>query len=74
MPFVTDGPYAETKAVLAGYWIAECDSSDRATEQADFGLPRQNMWPPTRMPTYGRRAESATEVSVQTRGAEKQRR
>jgi hypothetical protein len=37
VPFVTDGPYAETKAVLAGYWIAECDSFDRATElQADL--------------------------------------
>ena len=28
-PFVTDGPYAETQEVLAGYWIVECDSFDR---------------------------------------------
>ena len=32
--FVTDGPYAETQEVLAGYWIVECDSYDRATEIA----------------------------------------
>jgi hypothetical protein len=34
MPVVTDGPYAETTEVLAGYWIVECDSFDRATEIA----------------------------------------
>jgi hypothetical protein len=27
---VTDGPYAETQEVLAGYWIVECTSFDRA--------------------------------------------
>lgn len=34
VPFVTDGPYAETQEVLAGYWIVECASFDRATEIA----------------------------------------
>ena len=34
VPLVTDGPYAETQEVLAGYWIVECDSFDRATEIA----------------------------------------
>ncbi len=34
VPAVTDGPYAETQEVLAGYWIVECDSFDRATEIA----------------------------------------
>ena len=34
VPVVTDGPYAETYEVLAGYWIVECDSFDRATEIA----------------------------------------
>jgi hypothetical protein len=35
---VTDGPYAETQEVLAGYWIVECISFDRATEiAAGFG-------------------------------------
>jgi hypothetical protein len=28
---VTDGPYAEATEVLAGYWIVECESFDRAT-------------------------------------------
>jgi hypothetical protein len=34
VPAVTDGPYAETYEVLAGYWIVECESFDRATEVA----------------------------------------
>jgi hypothetical protein len=34
VPVVTDGPYAETQEVLAGYWIVECESFDRATEIA----------------------------------------
>ncbi|OZM70135.1 hypothetical protein CFN78_26900 [Amycolatopsis antarctica] len=33
-PVVTDGPYAETQEVLAGYWIVDCVSIDRATEIA----------------------------------------
>lgn len=33
-PVVTDGPYAESQEVLAGYWVLECDSFDRATEIA----------------------------------------
>jgi len=33
-PVVTDGPYAEAEEVLAGYWIVECASFDRATEIA----------------------------------------
>lgn len=31
---VTDGPYAESKEVLAGFWIVDVDSIDRATEIA----------------------------------------
>jgi hypothetical protein len=34
VPVVTDGPYAETQEVLAGYWIVECENLDRATEIA----------------------------------------
>lgn len=33
-PVVTDGPYAETEEVLAGYTIVECVSFDRAAEIA----------------------------------------
>ena len=29
-PEVTDGPFAETKEFLAGYWIVDCDSVERA--------------------------------------------
>jgi hypothetical protein len=31
---VTDGPYPETQEVLAGFWIVDCASFDRATEIA----------------------------------------
>ena len=34
VPVVTDGPYAESEEVLAGYWVVDCDSFDRATEIA----------------------------------------
>jgi hypothetical protein len=34
VPVVTDGPYAESEEVLAGYWVVECASFDRATEIA----------------------------------------
>ena len=33
-PVATDGPYAETQEVLAGYWIVDCESFDRATQIA----------------------------------------
>jgi len=33
-PVVTDGPYPEATEVLAGYWIVDCESFDRATEIA----------------------------------------
>jgi hypothetical protein len=33
---VTDGPYAETKEVLAGFWIVDVESIDRATEIAAY--------------------------------------
>jgi hypothetical protein len=31
---VTDGPFAETEEVLAGYWLVDCAGIDRATEIA----------------------------------------
>jgi hypothetical protein len=34
VPVVTDGPYAETEEVLAGFWIVDVESFDRATEIA----------------------------------------
>jgi hypothetical protein len=34
VPAVTDGPYIEAKEFLAGYYLVECDSLERATELA----------------------------------------
>jgi hypothetical protein len=31
-PVVTDGPFAETKEQLAGFWIIDCESLDEALE------------------------------------------
>jgi hypothetical protein len=33
-PLVTDGPFAETKEQLAGFFVIECDSPERANEIA----------------------------------------
>lgn len=33
-PVVTEGPFAETKEFLAGYWIVDCDTAERAVEIA----------------------------------------
>src|SRR3954452_25533301 len=33
-PEITDGPFAESKEFLAGYWIVDCDSRERACEIA----------------------------------------
>jgi len=40
---VTDGPYAEAEEVLAGYWVVECNSFDRATEIVCRSARDQNM-------------------------------
>ncbi|MGW6568481.1 YciI family protein [Streptomyces sp. NPDC054975] len=33
-PVITDGPYSETKELLAGYWVLDCASMERVTEIA----------------------------------------
>jgi hypothetical protein len=33
-PEVTDGPFAEAKEFLAGFWIIDCESKERAYELA----------------------------------------
>ena len=33
-PVVTEGPFAETKEFLAGFWIVDCDTPERAYEIA----------------------------------------
>ncbi|MGW6737670.1 YciI family protein [Streptomyces sp. NPDC055013] len=32
---ITDGPYSETKELLAGYWVLDCASMERVTEIAE---------------------------------------
>ncbi|MET9830481.1 YciI family protein [Streptomyces sp. NPDC006385] len=32
---ITDGPYSETKELLAGFWVLDCASLERVTEIAD---------------------------------------
>ncbi|MFF2639612.1 YciI family protein [Streptomyces niveus] len=34
LPATTDGPYIEAKEQLAGYFVVDCDSQERATEIA----------------------------------------
>jgi hypothetical protein len=33
-PVVTEGPFAETKEFLAGFWVVDCDGPERAVEIA----------------------------------------
>jgi len=35
LPASTDGPYLEAKEQLAGYFVVDCDSAERATEIAE---------------------------------------
>ena len=34
LPAVTDGPFAEAKEYLAGYYVVDCESQERAVELA----------------------------------------
>ena len=73
VPFVIDGPYAETRDVLAGYWIVECDRFGPATKlQAGLRVAQhQNMSSPTGMPTCGRSWNPQPKFPSQMRGADK---
>ncbi|MEV6419286.1 YciI family protein [Streptomyces sp. NPDC051662] len=33
---ITEGPFPETKEFLAGYWIVDCESEERAVELAAY--------------------------------------
>ncbi|WP_444950515.1 YciI family protein [Micromonospora ureilytica] len=35
-PVVTEGPFAETKEFLAGFWVVDCESPQRAVELAAY--------------------------------------
>ena len=51
-PHVTDGPFAETKEVLGGFYQVECDTKDEAIEWAkkiplreDRNVEVRPIWP-----------------------------
>ena len=73
VPVVTDGPYAETQEVLAGYWIVECESFDRATEiAARLADCPARARRPQRTPTSGRSSTARDELDVLTRCTDRQ--
>jgi hypothetical protein len=64
-PEVTDGPYPEAKEFLAGFWIIDCESAERAYEIA----ARASAAPgkggvPLNMPIEVREVMSAPPVEV----------
>jgi hypothetical protein len=64
-PEVTDGPFAEAKEFLAGYWIVDCENRERAYEIA----ARASAAPgkggvPLNMPIEVREVMSAPPVEV----------
>ena len=64
-PEVTDGPFAESKEFLAGYWIVDCETAQRAYEIA----ARASAAPgrggkPLNMPIEVREVMSAPPVEV----------
>jgi hypothetical protein len=51
-PLVTDGPFAETKEVIGGFYVIECDTKDEAIEwakkiplRADRAVEVRPVWP-----------------------------
>jgi hypothetical protein len=64
-PEVTDGPFAEAKEFLAGYWIVDCETSRRAYEiaaKASAAPGAGGM--PLNMPIEVREVMSAPPVEV----------
>jgi hypothetical protein len=43
VPAITDGPFAEAKEQLAGYYVVDCESIERATEIATRD-PAARLW------------------------------
>ena len=43
VPVITDGPFAEAKEQLAGYYVLDCESMERATEIAALD-PAARLW------------------------------
>jgi hypothetical protein len=51
-PIITDGPYAETKEQLGGFYIFECDDLDQAIELAGM-IPTAESGAIEVRPVYG---------------------
>ena len=64
-PAVTDGPFAEAKEFLAGYWIVEVDRTDRAYAiAAEASAAPGKGGAPLNMPIEVRQVMSAPPVDV----------
>ncbi len=64
-PEVTDGPYPEAKEFLAGFWIVDCESKDRAYELAARVSAAPGMGgAPLNMPIEVREVMSAPPVEM----------
>jgi hypothetical protein len=64
-PKVTDGPFAEAKEFLAGFWIIDCESTERAYEiaaQASAAPGKGGV--PLNMPIEVRQVMSAPAVDM----------
>jgi hypothetical protein len=64
-PEVTDGPYPEAKEFLAGYWIVDCESTERAYEiAARASAAPGKAGVPMNMPIEVRQVMSAPPVDL----------
>jgi hypothetical protein len=64
-PEVTDGPFPEAKEFLAGYWIVDCESAERAIEIAAHASAAPGKGGvPLNMPIEVREVMSAPPVEV----------
>ncbi len=64
-PVVTDGPFAEAKEFLAGYWIVEVDRTERAYEiAAEASAAPGPGGKPMNMPIEVRQVMSAPSTDV----------
>ena len=64
-PEVTDGPFPEAKEFLAGYWIVDCDSRERAYEiAARASAAPGKAGAPLNMPIEVREVMSAPPVDL----------
>ena len=64
-PEVTDGPFAEAKEFLAGFWIIDCESKERAYElAARISAAPGKAGVPMNMPIEVREVMSAPSVDM----------